>query len=386
MGVDGDHIDVFLSNNIDGWDGRKVYVVDQYNPDGGFDEHKVMLGFNDINEAKSDYLANYGKGWENGRRIDVSAMDLKDFEKWIALSKRKTKPFREYSSVKKEDGENQLKNKLKSDRLLYKATALDAPANTSAEQPIIGGSLSSEKQAEKNGGELVMLSPKDKVESLSTPQNDLSSDNKDSKVSDTKQENLSENDRANLAELSEFAVDTDSAKRTAVDAAGFDSEALTIPLLVDGKPSRLSVATIVPAVITDRPYQTAVYYYSDDIDDKTNSGWQKWEDLSDEYNSKVSEEEKASVFGDSAELHFKTVDAAVKFDDWLRSGRIEKQQSADELRNDTAAKQLATNAVLYALDNAGISVEVVSDEAASEMLGRNEALSLIHISEPTRPY
>ncbi len=39
--------------------------------------------------------------------------------------------------------ENQLKNKLKSDRLLYKATALDAPANTSAEQPIVGGSVSS---------------------------------------------------------------------------------------------------------------------------------------------------------------------------------------------------------------------------------------------------
>ena len=58
---------------------------------------------------------------------------------------------------------------------------------------------------------------------------------------------------------------------------------------------------------------------------------------------KDSKEEKASVFGDSAELHFKTVDAAVKFDDWLRTGRIEKQQSADELRNDTAAKQLATN-------------------------------------------
>ena len=40
--------------------------------------------------------------------------------------------------------ENQLKNKLKSDRLLYKATALDAPANTSAEQPIVSGSLSSD--------------------------------------------------------------------------------------------------------------------------------------------------------------------------------------------------------------------------------------------------
>ena len=68
---------------------------------------------------------------------------------------------------------------MKSDRLLYKATALDAPANASAEQPIVGGSLSSERQAEKNDGEIVMLSPKDKVESLSTPQLELSSDGKD---------------------------------------------------------------------------------------------------------------------------------------------------------------------------------------------------------------
>ena len=100
--VDGDHIDVFLSNDIDGWNGRKVYVVDQYNPDGTFDEHKVMLGFNDMDEAKSDYLANYEKGWEDGRRIVVSATNLEDFEKWIDSSHRKTKPFAEYAGVKKE--------------------------------------------------------------------------------------------------------------------------------------------------------------------------------------------------------------------------------------------------------------------------------------------
>ena len=101
-GVDGDHIDVFLSNDIDGWNGRKVYVVDQYNPDGTFDEHKVMLGFNDMDEAKGDYLANYEKGWEDGRRIVVSATNLEDFEKWIDSSHRKTKPFAEYAEVKKE--------------------------------------------------------------------------------------------------------------------------------------------------------------------------------------------------------------------------------------------------------------------------------------------
>lgn len=102
-GVDGDHIDVFLSNDMDVWNGRKVYVVDQYNPDGTFDEHKVMLGFNDASDAKNNYLANYKKGWEKERRIDVSAVSLADFEKWIASSHRKTKPFSEYKSVKPVD-------------------------------------------------------------------------------------------------------------------------------------------------------------------------------------------------------------------------------------------------------------------------------------------
>ncbi len=110
-GVDGDQIDVFLSNDIDGWNGRKVFVVDQYNPDGTFDEHKVMLGFNDIDEAKSDYLANYEKGLENGRRIDVTPVSLEDFEKWIGSSHRKTKAFAEYAGVKKETEEKPLSEK-----------------------------------------------------------------------------------------------------------------------------------------------------------------------------------------------------------------------------------------------------------------------------------
>ena len=110
-GVDGDHIDVFLSNDIDGWNGRKVFVVDQYNPNGTFDEHKVMLGFNDVDEAKSDYLANYEKGWENGRRIDVTPVSLEDFEKWIGSSHRKTKAFAKYAGVKKETEEKPLSEK-----------------------------------------------------------------------------------------------------------------------------------------------------------------------------------------------------------------------------------------------------------------------------------
>ena len=103
-GVDGDHIDVFLSDDIDGWNGRQVYVVDQYNEDGSFDEHKVMLGFNDIDEAQSAYLSNYEKDWANKHKIVVSSTNIEDFEKWIASSHRKTKAFAEYKSVKKTEG------------------------------------------------------------------------------------------------------------------------------------------------------------------------------------------------------------------------------------------------------------------------------------------
>lgn len=98
-GVDGDHIDVFLTNDIDGWNGRRVYIVDQYNEDGTFDEHKVMLGFNDEDDARNAYLSNYSEDWANNRKIVITSTNLEDFEKWINSSHRKTKPFAEYQSV-----------------------------------------------------------------------------------------------------------------------------------------------------------------------------------------------------------------------------------------------------------------------------------------------
>ena len=106
-GVDGDHIDVFLTNDIDGWSGRRVYIVDQYNEDGTFDEHKVMLGFNDEAEAQDAYLSNYEKGWEYKHKLVMSSVNLPDFEKWINSSHRKTKPFAEYKSVNKENVANE---------------------------------------------------------------------------------------------------------------------------------------------------------------------------------------------------------------------------------------------------------------------------------------
>ena len=96
--VDGDHIDIFLSDNpTEG----NVFVVDQINKDGSFDEHKVMYGFSDMESAKRAYLSNYEEGWQGlGNITEVSK---EDFKKWIDSSKRKTKPFAEYTSVKTQD-------------------------------------------------------------------------------------------------------------------------------------------------------------------------------------------------------------------------------------------------------------------------------------------
>jgi N12 class adenine-specific DNA methylase len=99
-GVDGDHIDVFLSDDIDGWNGRRVFVVDQYNEDGSFDEHKVMLGFNEADDAEAAYFANYDSDWAKNHKAVVTAVNLEDFEKWIDSSHRKTKAFAEYKSVR----------------------------------------------------------------------------------------------------------------------------------------------------------------------------------------------------------------------------------------------------------------------------------------------
>lgn len=101
VGVDGDHLDVFLSNDIDSWDQQNVYVVDQYNLDGTFDEHKVMLGFNDRDDATDAYFSNYDSSWRTSKRkIITSTVPMDIFKKWIESSNRKTKPIAEYSWVK----------------------------------------------------------------------------------------------------------------------------------------------------------------------------------------------------------------------------------------------------------------------------------------------
>ena len=102
IGVDGDHIDMFINDaaDLDTFDGN-VYVVDQVTPETGeFDEHKVMYGYPDEAAATKAYLSNYSKGWKGLGK--VSSVPKATFDKWLESSDRKTKPFAEYAMIKKD--------------------------------------------------------------------------------------------------------------------------------------------------------------------------------------------------------------------------------------------------------------------------------------------
>lgn len=99
FGKDGDHLDMFINDkaDLDNWDGD-VFVVDQVNPDGSFDEHKVMYGYDSMDDAEKAYLANYSKGWKGLGNITGVSKD--EFDKWLDSSNRKLKPFADYAKVK----------------------------------------------------------------------------------------------------------------------------------------------------------------------------------------------------------------------------------------------------------------------------------------------
>ena len=266
-GVDGDHIDIFLSDNPN--EGN-VFVVDQVNKDGSFDEHKVMYGFADKESARQAYLSNYEDGWQGlGNITEVSK---EEFKKWIDSSKRKTKPFAEYKGI--QSIEHSQKEQLK---------------------------FTQGKEAD-------------------------------------------EQDFAYKKELEDFVANTDSNKRTQIDESKYDAEDLFAPLLLDGKSSNLAVMTLIPDYIYDPILQIAVYDYSSDIDNKTNSGWQKWGDLADEYNAHAAEVDKAWGGNDNAMLEFRTVDASVKFNDWLKAKEDGKSNEQDSTNSSNVVHSFGNSA------------------------------------------
>lgn len=127
-GKDGDAVDVFIGPNAEQVD--TVYVVDQNNTKGEFDESKVMLGFNSTKQAKDAYLSNFDSDWKGFRTITSVPMNI--FKKWLYRKHKQRKPFSEYVMIKKNKLEESASNKIKEEQ--YKI--LTMPFNNLKEELI----------------------------------------------------------------------------------------------------------------------------------------------------------------------------------------------------------------------------------------------------------
>lgn len=87
-GKDGDNVDCFIGPNAKS---LRVYIIDQKNDAGAFDEHKVMLGFKDREAAISAYRASYSD--KKNRIMHVSKMLMPEFKDWLKLGNTK-KPIK----------------------------------------------------------------------------------------------------------------------------------------------------------------------------------------------------------------------------------------------------------------------------------------------------
>lgn len=78
VGADDEQVDVYVGPHP-GSD--RVFVVDQLDQrTGGFDEHKVMLGFDNQLQAVRAYRSNFDRGWKVG---PVRAMPIDEFKVWL---------------------------------------------------------------------------------------------------------------------------------------------------------------------------------------------------------------------------------------------------------------------------------------------------------------
>ncbi|BBL74191.1 glucosaminidase domain-containing protein [Methylomagnum ishizawai] len=85
VGKDKDPIDLFIKPGTSPDPGGPLFVVDQVDGDGRFDEHKVMAGYSSRQEAERAYLRNYARGWKGLGAMTEMSPD--GFKSWLASGK-----------------------------------------------------------------------------------------------------------------------------------------------------------------------------------------------------------------------------------------------------------------------------------------------------------
>ncbi len=88
-GKDGDHVDIFIEPGTPEDFSGPVFVINQKNADGSFDEHKAILGpsIQTKDAALAEYLKNYSPGWQGAGGI-VQFRDPSHFHQWVTSRRR----------------------------------------------------------------------------------------------------------------------------------------------------------------------------------------------------------------------------------------------------------------------------------------------------------
>jgi GNAT superfamily N-acetyltransferase len=86
-GADGDAFDVFIGPNPES---ELVFIVDQVDANGRYDESKALVGWTNARDAKQAYMDSYSPGWKGFSAITAMPMDR--FKNWLKEGD-KTRPI-----------------------------------------------------------------------------------------------------------------------------------------------------------------------------------------------------------------------------------------------------------------------------------------------------
>lgn len=82
VGYDKDQLDIFIKRGTEPTFDGMVYVINQANADGTFDEHKCFIGCESRQEAIKRYLENYDDDWSD-RIMSVAQLTIPEFKVWL---------------------------------------------------------------------------------------------------------------------------------------------------------------------------------------------------------------------------------------------------------------------------------------------------------------
>jgi antirestriction protein ArdC len=190
-----------------------------------------------------------------------------------------------------------------------------------------------------------------------------------------------------LSDFEFFRNESDATNRTVLDKENYDAEYLYVPLLLDGKPSNLAITSDSADYILSNKVNLAVYNYGNDKNADQSINWQKWIDLSEEYNATAPKELQCHEDGDTPQLAFFSVEAAIKFNDWVQIRLQQKEEVNVPGTNQTEAAQNESS-LFEELNksNNKATVSEVENDAAYGNISKLEYIQLIPLEGMKEKY